>query len=151
GLEKKVDKLTIQGTILGSPAYMSPEQAAGKAVDARSDIYGVGGVAYYLLTGQAPFVRETTMQMLLAHAHDPVVPPMELRAGVPADLQAVVLRCLEKDPAQRYQDVETLAQALANCGCAGMWTEQQAESWWREHDGKREVLAGNSQPTELVT
>lgn len=133
-LGKEGDRLTQQGTIIGSPPYMSPEQAAGKsALDARSDIYSLGAVAYYLLTGQPPFVRETAMMMLMAHAYEPVVPPAEIRPHLPADLQAVVLRCLEKDPSRRFPDAHSLERALADCADAGQWTEEQAAAWWQEH------------------
>jgi hypothetical protein len=126
-------RLTLQGSIIGSPPFMSPEQAAGSSqVDARSDIYGVGGLAYYLLTGRPPFQRETAMQMLLAHAYEAVVPPRELRPEIPADLEAIVLRCLAKDPAERYPDAQSLEQALAGCSCAGGWDEEKAAAWWRE-------------------
>jgi serine/threonine-protein kinase len=138
------DRLTQLGTIIGSPPYMSPEQAAGKsALDARSDIYSLGAVAYFLLTGQAPFVRETAMMMLMAHAYEPVVPLSVLRPEVPADLQEVVLRCLEKDPAQRFPDAHTLEQALAACDAADEWTEAQAARWWREHPI---LVAGGKEP-----
>jgi tRNA A-37 threonylcarbamoyl transferase component Bud32 len=130
----EADRLTQLGTIIGSPPYMSPEQAAGKnSLDARSDIYSLGAVAYFLLTGQAPFVRETAMMMLMAHAYEPVVPLTKVRPEVPMDLQAVVLRCLEKDPARRYPDTNTLEKALAACEAAEEWTEEQAARWWREH------------------
>jgi serine/threonine-protein kinase len=132
-LGQPVDKLTLQGTVLGSPPFMSPEQAAGKSeVDARSDIYSLGGVAYFLLTGRPPFVRETAMQMLLAHYSETAAPPSTLRPEIPADLEAVVLRCLEKDPARRFADAASLEKALAACGCAGDWTEERALHWWRE-------------------
>src|SRR5205823_4974958 len=98
GLGGEASRLTIQDTIVGSPPFMSPEQAAGKELTRHSDIYSVGAVLYYLLTGQPPFLRETTMLMLMAHAYDPVVPPGELRPGLPEDVQAVCLRCLEKEP-----------------------------------------------------
>ncbi len=128
------NRLTLQGTIVGSPPYMSPEQAAGKPhLDARSDIYSVGGVAYFLLTGQPPFPRETAMMMLMAHAYEPVVPPSRLRPGVPDDLQAVVLRCLEKDPARRFPDADSLGKALAACRDAGSWGDDRAAAWWRTH------------------
>lgn len=131
---KEEAKLTMQGTILGSPPYMSPEQSRGKAdLTPRSDIYSVGGVAYFLLTGQPPFVRETVMEMLIAHASDPVLPPRTVRGELPADLEAVVLRCLEKSPDKRYQDAESLEKALAACACAGVWTEEMAAEWWRTH------------------
>jgi eukaryotic-like serine/threonine-protein kinase len=127
------DKLTRDGAIAGTPAYMSPEQAAGRAdVDARSDLYSLGAVAYFLLTGRPPFVRPTAVQTLAAHLNEPVIPPDQLRADVPADLQAVVLRCLEKDPARRYPDAGELARALVGSG-ADPWTAEQAAAWWREH------------------
>jgi serine/threonine-protein kinase len=114
---------------------MSPEQAMGLSdVDARSDIYSLGAVAYYLLTGAVPFERATTMQVLTAHARDPVRPVRQVNADVPVDLEEVVLRCLEKEPDKRYQDAESLEQALAACGCAGRWTQQQARTWWEEND-----------------
>jgi serine/threonine-protein kinase len=133
GLDK-VDKLTLQGTILGSPPYMSPEQSRGRdALTPKSDIYSVGTVAYFLLTGQPPFVRETVMEMLIAHATEPVGPPRQLRPEISADLEAVVLRCLEKEPANRYPDAENLEKALAACACAAEWTEELAAEWWRTH------------------
>jgi len=131
---KDADRLTLHGTIIGSPPYMSPEQAAGKSgLDPRSDIYSLGAVAYYLLTGQAPFVRETAMMMLMAHAYEPVLPLSTVRPELPLDLQAVVLRCLEKDPEKRYPDAQSLEQALATCEAAQQWTEEEAARWWREH------------------
>jgi tRNA A-37 threonylcarbamoyl transferase component Bud32 len=134
GLGKNDGRLTQHGTVIGSPPYMSPEQAAGKSdIDARSDIYSLGAVAYFLLTGQPPFVRETAMMMLMAHAYEPVVPPAQLCSNVPDDLQAVVLRCLEKDPARRFPDVHSLEQALASCAAADQWTAEQAALWWHVH------------------
>ncbi len=115
----KEETLTQEGALTGTPAYMSPEQASGsERLDCRSDIYSLGGVAYFLLTGQPPFVRDRPIQLILAHAHEPVRPLTDLRAEVPADLQAVVLRCLEKDPAKRFADVSSLQEALAGCTCA---------------------------------
>jgi serine/threonine-protein kinase len=151
-LTKDADRLTQLGTIIGSPPYMSPEQAAGKnTLDARSDIYSLGAVAYFLLTGQAPFVRETAMMMLMAHAYEPVVPLTKVRPEVPLDLQAVVLRCLEKDPARRYGDAKTLEKALADCAAAEEWTEEEAIRWWREHPLVR--MDGSAQldvPTQIA-
>src|SRR5262249_16042623 len=130
GLGGDAERLTLQGTILGSPPYMSPEQAAGKPLDARSDLYSLGCVAYFLLTGRPPFPRETAMQMLMAHAYDPVVPPSSVRPGVPADVEGVVLRCLAKDPAARCAGADGLEKALASCATAEVWTEEQAKAWW---------------------
>jgi serine/threonine-protein kinase len=107
--------LTEVGTIAGTPAYMSPEQARGETADARSDLYSVGAVAYFLLTGEPPFVRSSAVQTMAAHLGDPVEPPGQ-RRGVPADVEAVVMRCLEKDPARRFQSAAELERALASCG-----------------------------------
>src|SRR5207248_465613 len=118
----------------GSPAFMSPEQAAGQQqLDARSDIYNVGAVGYFLITGELLFDRTTPLQMLNAHAYEPFVPNQGFQKTVPADLQRVILRCLEKDPDQRYQDAVSLDKALAGCTCAGQWTPEGAEDWWRQH------------------
>src|SRR5262249_37161198 len=134
GLDGDGEKLTQEGAIAGTPAYMSPEQAAGKAdVDARSDLYSLGAVAYFLLTGRPPFVRDSAVQTLAAHLGEPVVAPDRHRPDVPADLQAVVLRCLEKEPARRFPNADELAQALARCGYADQWTREQAAAWWRDY------------------
>jgi serine/threonine-protein kinase len=125
------DNLTQEGAVTGTPAYMSPEQADGKKdLGARSDIYSLGAVAYYLLTGQPPFVRPTPLQTLIAHVCDPAAPLDQLRADVPADLQAVVLRCQEKDPARRFPDARSLDTGLASCHAAGLWTEDRGATWW---------------------
>jgi serine/threonine-protein kinase len=138
-------KLTREGAFAGSPAFMSPEQAAGHhELDARSDIYNVGAVAYFLMTGKLPFDRLSTLQMLHAHAYEPLVPSPEFKEGVPADLQGVILRCLEKDPDRRYQDAATLEKAFAACESASPWTPERAEEWWQEHGD------GIASPSSLV-
>jgi serine/threonine-protein kinase len=98
---------------------MAPEQAAGRGpLDARTDLYGLGGVAYFLLTGRPPFDCDSALQLVLAHACDPVMPPGKLRPEVPADLEAVVMRCLEKVPAGRFATAAEVERALAACACA---------------------------------
>src|SRR5262249_28750680 len=141
------ERLTVLGTILGSPPYMAPEQALGKdGLDARTDIYSLGGVAYFLLTGQAPFARETAMEMLVAQVHEPAPPGRYLRPEIPADVSDVVMRCLEKDPAARYQDAEGLEQALAQCECADLWGRHEARAWWQEYGARRGVLSVVADP-----
>ena len=112
--------LTMHGAIAGTPAFMSPEQAATASdVDQRSDIYSLGAVVYFLMTGRPPFVHSTSVQTMAAHISEPVVPPGSRVAGIPADLEEVILCCLQKEPAQRYQDILAVDQALAKCACSG--------------------------------
>ena len=109
------------------PAYLSPEQAGGQeAVDARSDIYSVGALAYFLLTGLPPFAGRTGMKLIAAHLYEAPEPLSRRRPDVPADLEAVVLRCLAKDPNARFPDAESLNAALSSCGAAGQWTARDA-------------------------
>ena len=130
--------LSEENQILGTPLFMSPEQATGRReVDGRSDIYSLGAVAYYLLTGRAPFVEGGAIGVLIAHARDPVVPPSRLRAGVPDDLERVVLRCLAKEPADRYPDVKGLERALGECACSGQWDQEDAARWWADNTKAR--------------
>jgi serine/threonine-protein kinase len=141
-LSKDAVKLTVDGAIAGSPPFMSPEQASGKStLDARSDIYSLGAVTYFLLAGQPPFPRETAMEMLMSHVYEPVVPLTDLRPDLPADLQEVVLRCLQKDPGRRFPDADSLNRALADCAAAGLWTEDLARQWWRDHGGQEGAAA----------
>jgi eukaryotic-like serine/threonine-protein kinase len=134
GTEGESVNLTGEGTFTGSPAFMSPEQAMGcKQLDARTDIYNVGAVAYFLITGKLPFDRESILQMLHAHAYEPLAPIAEFKEAVPADLQRVILRCLEKDPDSRYQDAMSLERALAECASSNPWTSERAEEWWQQH------------------
>ena len=133
-LEDHPMQLTTEGAITGSPLFMSPEQAAGESeADVRSDIYSLGAVGYYLLTGRPPFESDKPMKVLIAHIRQPVVPPTQHRPDVPADLEAVVLRCLEKAPEDRFPDVAALGAALDACETAGVWSHQHAAQWWQAH------------------
>ena len=128
--------LTGERQILGTPQYMSPEQAkGGHELDERSDIYSLGAVAYYLLTGRPPFQANERTAVLIAHARDPVEPPSRVRPGIPEDLERVVLRCLAKPPDQRFPDAEALEQALGACACAGDWDQGRAARWWQDDYG----------------
>jgi serine/threonine-protein kinase len=141
--------LTQDGAITGSPLFMAPEQAAGDGVpDARSDIYGLGAVAYYLLTGRPPFEADNPVKILLAHAQKAVVPPSQLQGGVPADLERIVLRCMEKNPADRYQSVGELAADLVRTSLHGKWTREHAYEWWRSNAKGAELVIFDGQPTD---
>jgi serine/threonine-protein kinase len=127
------DKLTMQGAILGSPNYISPEQARGKGpIDPRTDIYSLGALGYFLVTGQTPFVRDTAMELLAAHMKDEAVPPRQLRPELPQDLEEVILMCLRKNPDDRFSDMESLDLALAACDAADQWDTYRAKDWWHE-------------------
>ncbi len=128
-------QLSQEGTIAGSPLYMAPEQAGGsRSPDPRSDLYSLGAVAYFLLTGRAPFQGENAIGVMIAHARDPVTPPSQVQPGIPDDLERIVLRLLAKDPADRFQDAEGLDEALGTCESALKWTPRQAALWWRSRD-----------------
>ena len=119
--------LTAQGQLLGTPLYMSAEQAAGMPdLDARSDLYSLGATAYFLLSGKAPFERSTKNLVIAAHLRDTVTPLHTVRTEIPADLSAVIQRCLEKDPKLRFPDAASLEKALAECQCAAQWSEERA-------------------------
>ncbi len=145
--------LTAEGSITGSPLYMSPEQAMGNEdLDARSDIYSLGAVAYFMLTGRPPFESDKPIRVLLSHVQAQVVSPRELRPDLPHDLTQVVLRCLEKNPEGRYQTVTELDQALEQCESARSWTRERAAAWWKEQklDGPADI-SGTTPLTQGVS
>jgi len=142
-------RLSREGGISGTPLFMSPEQARGQSdLDARSDIYSIGAVAYALLTGRPPFDGSNAMDVMIAHVRDEAVRPSQHHAEVPADLERVVLRCLSKNPADRFQDVESLEQALAECAAADRWTQWDAARWWQERE---QAVAGPRELSEAAS
>jgi serine/threonine-protein kinase len=134
------ETLTQEGTIAGTPTYMSPEQASGRGdLDPRSDIYSLGAVAYFLLTGQPPFAGRSAVEVVAAHLYEPPQPIARHRFDVPAELEAVILKCLSKDPDQRFPDAASLERALTACPAAGLWTQERAAAWWQEVAGTLRV------------
>jgi tetratricopeptide (TPR) repeat protein/predicted Ser/Thr protein kinase len=107
-------KATATGQVMGTPAYMSPEQATGVGVEARSDVYSLGAILYELLTGRPPFVGNTVYEVLGAVLTRDAQPPTQLRAGLDRDLETICLTCLEKDPEHRYASADALGADLAN-------------------------------------
>jgi serine/threonine-protein kinase len=109
--------LTRTSTVMGSPNYMPPEQLrAARNADVRSDIWALGAVLFELITGRVPFTAESFSELCLKVAQDPAVPPSSLKPGIPPAIDHVVLRCLEKEPAKRFQNVADLASALEPFG-----------------------------------
>lgn len=101
------------GGIIGTPAYMAPEQAEGKPVDARTDIYAVGLILYEVFTGRTAFTGDTPMVVALKQIRETPVSPRTLEPTIPWELEATILRCMDKDPAQRFQSAEEVDAALA--------------------------------------
>jgi tRNA A-37 threonylcarbamoyl transferase component Bud32 len=117
GLAKRVEadvELTASGVILGTPAYMSPEQAAGHRgrITTATDVYGLGAILYALLAGKAPFGGESVIDTLEAVRNRPPEPPSRVNAKIPRDLETICLKCLEKDPRRRYAGARALADDL---------------------------------------
>jgi serine/threonine protein kinase len=127
--------VTSSHVTTGTPAYMAPESVLGQGnVDRRADIYSLGCVAYYLLTGQLVFPSATPMQSVVDHVHTrPVAPSERTELPISAALDALVLACLEKSPAARPPNVEELLQRLDSCDASGGWTGAMAQRWWKTH------------------
>jgi len=135
-------QMTQAGAIVGTVQYLSPEQANGDPVDARSDLYSAGLVLYELLTGHPPFDGEAPISIALKHINEHPVPPGQMRPGIPPALEAVVMRSLEKDPARRYQTAEDFIAALEQARRAPTrqivmeptpgepWVEPEGTRWW---------------------
>ena len=121
-VSKEPTALATRERIVGTPAYASPEQLRGRALDARSDIYSVGATLYELVTGRVPFVREDLMALLMAVANDPPLAPHRVNRDIPRGLSQIILRCLAKKPDQRYDSYTELAAALENYSSAAPTT-----------------------------
>jgi serine/threonine-protein kinase len=122
---------TAAGLTPGTPAYMAPEMALGEAFDGRADIYAVGCVAYYLLTGQLVFDAVNGLQMIAKHMRDVPVPPSNrAELPIPPALEQLVLACLAKKPADRPAGAAELSRSLAAID-GEPWGEEQAMRWWR--------------------
>jgi len=128
-------KLTAEHEASGTPAYMAPEQALGDPVDGRTDLYAVGCVAYWLVTGQLVFRCDSPMAMMAHHMNKKPVPPSQrTELGIPKELDEVILSCLEKDPSRRPQNAYQLDESLAACKTDKLWTPDRAREWWALHE-----------------
>jgi serine/threonine-protein kinase len=137
-------EVSIEGVISGSPLYMSPEQAMGDSEpDRRSDIYSLGGVAYFLVTGRPPYEADKPLKVILAHANESLAPPSDHIETVPEDFEQIVIRCLSKRPEERFQTIEELSEALETCADADTWCRAKAQHWWQQHDRGRPATSAS--------
>lgn len=113
---------------------MAPEQAMGTDIDARADIYAIGCLAYWLLTGKFVFAADTPMGHIMQHARTAPSPPSaRTERSIPAALDELVLACLAKDPADRPQTARELSRRLGELGGAEGWSQERAREWWLRH------------------
>lgn len=157
GLVKPTDQAeniehTQGGGLTGSPLFMAPEQATGSPdVDERSDIYSLGALMYFMATGQVPFNYDRPLQVMVAHASEQPTTPRSHRPELPDELEAIILRCLEKDPDDRFQSVAELRVALEQTPVAAPWTNDQAAQWWRDYGcPKRRAMAEQARELAAV-
>ncbi len=125
--------VTATNLIAGTPLYLSPEALTSpESMDGRADLYALGATAYFLLTGKTVFEGSTAVEVCGRHLHEAPIPPSKRASvAVPADLEAVVMRCLEKAPAARFASAAAMADALASCA-GGEWTTPRARLWWKQ-------------------
>ena len=145
---------SVNTQLQGSPRFMCPEQAQGLKPDIRGDLYSLACVAYFLLTGRAPFEDDNPVMLVVAHATASPPTFQELGVAVPADLSDIILRCLHKKPECRFGSARELQEALDACVCATAWSWKDAENWWKSHPdhsntaaSDHTVVSSETQPT----
>lgn len=135
---------SMEGVIMGTPAYMAPEMALGEHVDGRADLYALGCVAYYLLCGQQVFAGDTALKVITQHLQAAPVPPSaRTELPIPPTLEHLVLACLAKKPDDRPPHARQLAQALDAIEGAA-WSEEDAGRWWRQHHPPQRVAVSEA-------
>ena len=140
GLAKQIEvddgaALTKDGMVFGTPRYMAPEMVYGSdGVDQRADIYNLGGLAYWMVTGHPPFASESSVEVIVDHVKTTPRPPSEIsELTVPSELEDIIMRCLRKKPSERFQTVMELGAALDRLPFEEPWNEDRACSWWSLH------------------
>jgi len=145
--------LTSPDVTTGTPAFMAPEMALGENdIDHRVDIYALGCVGYWLLTGQLVFEADTAVKMMVQHIQsDPVPPSSRTEIDVPPELDRVILACLAKDPAKRPSSAGELERMLGEVPVSRAWTKERAEEWWEQHIPAAAPVTALRQETPLAT
>jgi serine/threonine-protein kinase len=122
-------KLSMDGTAMGTPHYMAPEVSTGQTADPRTDLYSLGGVIYWLLTGRTLFQGDTPIAVALAHINQRPKPPSEI-VTVPREFEEIVMACLERESENRPRSAGKLAASVRATGLAERWTAERAREWW---------------------
>jgi serine/threonine-protein kinase len=136
GLVKDVQQdapdLTQANALVGTPFYLAPELITNATVfSPTSDLYALGGVGYYMLTGRNVFEGGSAAEICAMHLHDEPVPPSRrISREIPSDLEAIVMACLAKQPGDRPQSAQIMSEMLMGCEDYGAWTQEKAEQWW---------------------
>jgi eukaryotic-like serine/threonine-protein kinase len=126
--------LTPPEHAIGTPAFMAPEVAQGQPLDSRSDLYGLGCVAYWLLTGRQVFEGSGFLEVVSKHMHvEPDPPSNHSREDLPRELDALILSCLEKKPERRPASAREVARLLHAVPLPDSWDSERANAWWSEH------------------
>ena len=136
GMDQKDPRLTAEGSVSGTPAFMAPEMAMGVGeLDERADLYSLGCVGYWLLTGQFVFDGRSPMEILVSHAKEAPIPPSQrCEAPIPPEIDAVILSCLAKEPADRPSSARELAARLRSCReSLPTWDAERSARWWDQH------------------
>lgn len=142
GLAKQIKKrdpqltdLTNTGTVMGTPRYMAPETIYGaEKVDHRADIYNLGAVAYFMVAGQPIFAKSSNVEVLVEQVKTmPELPSKISEATIPSELEAIIMKCLQKRPDDRYASVNDLKKALDQTGLDADWSLAEAKAWWELH------------------
>jgi len=125
-------KLAAEGTTAGTPAYMAPEMIVARGgVDRRADIYALGCVAYWLCTGTMVFETESGVEQIVEHVKTvPTTPSARTELPIPPALEAIVMKCLEKKPGERFESAAAMAGALRVVPLSSPWDTERADAWW---------------------
>ncbi len=141
--------LTQTGLLAGTPAYMPPEMALGRAVDGRTDLYALGAVGYTLLTGLPVFERATALETIHDHASTPPIPPSHrVSSPIPPGLELILMDCLAKEPGDRPQTARSLALRLEELVLPEPWKREEADRWWNRNGRTTARTAESPEPTK---
>ncbi len=156
GLVKQVvsgSELTTGDAVAGTPAYLAPEAIlAPETVGPATDIYALGGVGYFLLTGRPVFTGASVIEVCMHHVDTEPVPPSKvLDLGIPSEVEALILRCLAKDVGDRPASAEAIARELSAMASAAAWTEERAAAWWERYQHEHSDDRPSSRPMSLAS